>query len=599
MKRHLVIPALLLTVACGGTEWTEATELEDVGEGESALSGIVLEAERLALPSSLGSTFSDGAASAGSGLLIWSTGAASADVTLPAVTKAIVRARGDLCDGSPTLVLKVNGNEAGRVVVSNTRWQEYEFSVSLPRGAHKLEVAFPNDHRTRACDRNLRLDRLTFVEAPSSLPINRFEAETMTLASGAGMVFGDASASEGKALLIWSNATASARVETRGAQRLAVKARGDLCSGAPRLVVKIDGSQVLSQTVEATSWTEHGAEVSLADGAHLVEVSFTNDYSSGCDRNLRIDSLSFSEAVPGDGPQSPPATSGNPFASSRFYVPSSSPAKAQADAWRSSRPADAAQIDKIAQNPIAIWLGEWSGDVETHVRGRVTEISAAGALPVFVAYNIPLRDCGSHSAGGVSSADAYRTWIGKLRAGIGAHKAVVVLEPDAVALTDCLSSSDRQTRYSLLTDAILTLQTNSSISVYLDAGHSRWHSPSEMAARLQSAGIAHARGFALNVSNYNDTSAEVAYGKQISAALGGKSFLVDTSRNGQGGNGEWCNPSGRGLGPKPTALTGDSAVDAFFWIKAPGESDGTCNGGPSAGQWWADYALGLAQRSSW
>ena len=42
----------------------------------------------------------------------------------------------------------------------------------------------------------------------------------------------------------------------------------------------------------------------------------------------------------------------------------------------------------------------------------------------------------------------------------------------------------------------------------------------------------------------------------------------------------------------------DSLLDAFVWIKRPGESDGTCNGGPPAGSWWPEYALGLAQRAN-
>ncbi|MFG2519105.1 glycoside hydrolase family 6 protein [Streptomyces sp. NPDC048527] len=46
--------------------------------------------------------------------------------------------------------------------------------------------------------------------------------------------------------------------------------------------------------------------------------------------------------------------------------------------------------------------------------------------------------------------------------------------------------------------------------------------------------------------------------------------------------------------PPPTTLTGDDTLDAYLWIKRPGESDGTCRGGPSAGQWWPQYALGLA-----
>ena len=64
-------------------------------------------------------------------------------------------------------------------------------------------------------------------------------------------------------------------------------------------------------------------------------------------------------------------------------------------------------------------------------------------------------------------------------------------------------------------------------------------------------------------------------------------------------NGEWCNASGRALGARPTAATGNSLADAFLWIKPPGESDGTCNGGPAAGVFWPEYAIGLAQRASW
>ena len=40
-------------------------------------------------------------------------------------------------------------------------------------------------------------------------------------------------------------------------------------------------------------------------------------------------------------------------------------------------------------------------------------------------------------------------------------------------------------------------------------------------------------------------------------------------------------------------------ADALLWVKAPGESDGSCNGGPSAGTWWTEYALGLAERATW
>ncbi|SCE59467.1 endoglucanase [Streptomyces sp. Termitarium-T10T-6] len=53
-----------------------------------------------------------------------------------------------------------------------------------------------------------------------------------------------------------------------------------------------------------------------------------------------------------------------------------------------------------------------------------------------------------------------------------------------------------------------------------------------------------------------------------------------------------------GSGTPPTTDTGDERLDAYLWIKRPGDSDGTCRGGPPAGDWWPEYALGLARRAA-
>ena len=226
----------------------------------------------------------------------------------------------------------------------------------------------------------------------------------------------------------------------------------------------------------------------------------------------------------------------------------------------------------------------------------VTAATQAGKLAHLVAYNIPERDCGGYSAGGLATPDAYRAWIQGLANGINNRKAVVILEPDAMAGSDCLDAAQRLVRYSLLSTAVTTL-SDKGATVYIDAGHPTWLSAAEAASRLSQAGIAGARGFALNVSNFNSTEATVAYGNQVSALAGNKPFVVDTSRNGLGPGTGWCNPAGRALGRKPGPGTG--RVDAYLWIKSPGESDGTCNGGPIAGAWWPEYALGLAQRATY
>ena len=278
-----------------------------------------------------------------------------------------------------------------------------------------------------------------------------------------------------------------------------------------------------------------------------------------------------------------------------LYRDPNSPARRQADAWQRSRPADAALLRRIADQPSAVWLGAWSGDVRSTVDGIVSRASSARAVPVLVAYNIPYRDCGLHSRGGAGGGDDYRRWIVELARGLRNRPSVVILEPDAIPAADCLPARLRDERYVLMRDAVDVL-TRAGASVYVDAGNSRWKQPSDMASRLTGAGIGGAAGFALNVSNYQPTNATVAYGNQLSRLVGGKHYVIDTSRNGRGTAGStWCNPPDQALGRAPTTQTGLPLVDAYLWVKTPGESDGPCNGGPRAGQWWPEYALGLSR----
>jgi len=103
---------------------------------------------------------------------------------------------------------------------------------------------------------------------------------------------------------------------------------------------------------------------------------------------------------PTTNPPPPIPVSGNPIAGASFWINPNSNAKKTADSWRASRPADAAQMDKIAMGSQAQWFGGWSGDIFTAVTNAVNTVTAAGAVPVFVAYNIPQRDCGGLSGGG-------------------------------------------------------------------------------------------------------------------------------------------------------------------------------------------------------
>ncbi len=289
----------------------------------------------------------------------------------------------------------------------------------------------------------------------------------------------------------------------------------------------------------------------------------------------------------------------NPFAAARLYVDPDSSAARQVRAWRTHRAADARVMAKLAGQPQADWF-DYAQGVQSDVSQRVGQITRAGDLPVLVAYFIPHRDCGAYSAGGARDAQAYRRWVDRVVAGIGSRRAVVVLEPDALADLHCLSATRQRERLSLLRYAVRTLAARPRVSVYLDAGNSHWQPAAVMGRRLSQAGVQEARGFALNVSNFGTNAQEIGYGRRLSGLSGGRPFVVDTSRNGRGPSpaGDWCNPSGRGLGQPPTTRTGDALVDAFLWIKTPGESDGNCHGAPVAGAWWPSYALGLARRAA-
>ncbi|WP_324784058.1 glycoside hydrolase family 6 protein [Streptomyces sp. H51] len=285
-----------------------------------------------------------------------------------------------------------------------------------------------------------------------------------------------------------------------------------------------------------------------------------------------------------------------------FWVnPDGNAARQVAAYEKAGKDADAERIRRIAEQPTGEWIGPENPEQEA--RGYTEAADKADRTALLVLYNIPHRDCGQYSQGGAADGNAYRAWIDGVAAGIEDRSATVILEPDAVLhLVDgCTPDEFHEERYDLLKGAIGKLKSLKNTKVYLDAGNAGWGHPDQIFEPLKWAGIDQADGFSVNVSNFYTTEDSIAYGKQLSAKVGGKHFVVDTSRNGNGpydGGAQderWCNPPGRALGEPPTTKTSDPLVDAYLWVKRPGESDGECKGGPKAGQWWSAYALKLAK----
>jgi endoglucanase len=299
-----------------------------------------------------------------------------------------------------------------------------------------------------------------------------------------------------------------------------------------------------------------------------------------------------------------PAIAGNPVSmTTGLYVdPKSQPAT-----WVRTNPRDPRR-DLIENGIASTPLGRWfvnAGDDRATAGAYVRAAERADRLPILVAYNIPLRDCGGHSTGGAASAEAYRTWVDGLVAAVGSRPAVVILEPDVLPGLDCRSPEQQEETFQLIGYAVDRFAAWAPNTwVYVDAGHSNWKDPPTMADRLRRAHIDKARGFSLNVSNYQATDKSIAYGQQISWLLddGGIAarFVVDTSRNGTATAGsEWCNPPGQRVGNRPRP-GGASGLDMQLWVKPPGEGDGACGIVPhgNAGEFTPSLAVTLLTGSA-
>lgn len=183
------------------------------------------------------------------------------------------------------------------------------------------------------------------------------------------------------------------------------------------------------------------------------------------------------------------------------------------------------------------------------------------------------------------------------------------------------------------------------IAIVTDPSNANYNNPGACASQYYPA----------NPSDFSTWGLTTAwYAANMGGAVATTHFVIDTSRNGNGPNdmqayanppynqpgsvigtlagGNWCNPPNSGLGLRPTSSTGVPLLDAYLWVKTPGQSDGQCDaaGGvrawdytaytqpgwptdaasqalfdplwgiddPAAGAWFSQQALQLAQDAS-
>jgi endoglucanase len=296
----------------------------------------------------------------------------------------------------------------------------------------------------------------------------------------------------------------------------------------------------------------------------------------------------------------PPAPAAAPeeIGSRTFWVNPKSEAAQASLRLKSTQPREAGWLKDLADQPTAVWFTAKTKDPQQEAARLAQAVAGSTAYVVAVIQALPKRDCMRYETAGLAPA-AYRAWIENLVRGLGETPIYWVLEPEALLLTGCLKSDELAERMNLIAETILVLKKNPKALVYLDIGYPGWLTVTEAVQRLVKAGVLTADGFALNVGQYQATEDCIAYGQKISEQIGGKGFVLDTSRNGKGSvsRDAWCNPKNRAIGQTPQAPTGIRELDAYLWLKEPGISDGTCNGGPAAGVWWEAKAIELMRNA--
>ncbi len=354
-------------------------------------------------------------------------------------------------------------------------------------------------------------------------------------------------------------------------------------------------------------------------------------------------------------------TSGrNPFKGVNFFLNPDYVEKVAATAGR--HPDLAHVIRKVEQYPTAVWLDAIARlpKLKYWLDQAKAQQQATGqpTLTVVVLLNLPNRDCAANASAGELAVGPegearYRTeFVDPIAAELAAHAdqpVVIILEPDSLAnmttnmaYPKCAASADAYRKSIVYAIKRLAMPQ---VSVYLDAAHAGWlgwdinrEKMAKVFRRvLDEAGGPHMiRGFATNVSNYthlsnrdgaalaltNPCPNELTYVKLLAETLAmygmpGMGFVIDTSRNGRGGIrrswGSWCNVKGAGLGARPVAEP-IKGIDAYFWIKPPGESDGVSDptqpryddmcasrdavpGAPQAGEWFESDFVDLVRNA--
>lgn len=378
---------------------------------------------------------------------------------------------------------------------------------------------------------------------------------------------------------------------------------------------------------------------------------------------------------PTSPPSNPSTSTGNPFAGTEYYI--NPHYTIEVDSSIALNPSMSTKLAKVKGFASAFWVDRMSvvDNVTTILTQARMQATASGnkVMAAIVVYDLPARDCAAAASNGeISCADdtcadginTYKTqYIDKLVNVLKQFpdlEIVAIVEPDSLPnlATNLATPKCTLAKTAYITGvsyAIQQLSTMSNVYIYVDAAHGGWLGwDSGRAAAVSvfsqvltlAGGASKIRGFATNVANYQPLGSmtstddpcslagqynfainEVKYVSMLDASLTaagitGMHYIIDTGRNGVPNSrtscSNWCNIKNAGLGVPPTSDTASSGltnIDAYFWVKPPGESDGTsdtsavrydyhCGSAdsmipaPEAGNWFSTAFVALATNAN-
>jgi cellulose 1,4-beta-cellobiosidase len=353
--------------------------------------------------------------------------------------------------------------------------------------------------------------------------------------------------------------------------------------------------------------------------------------------------------------------SGNPFKGHKFFINPYYTDEVDKAIAQMSDSSLIKKAEKMKEYSNAIWLDNMENMnnwLERNLKTALAEQQSGSqtVLTVFVVYDLPGRDCHALASNGellANDADFARyksEYIDVIAEKLAYYKSqpvVLVIEPDSLAnmVTNIESTPAcaKSEKYYMDGHAYLIKKLGQfpHVAMYLDIGHAfwlGWDDNREKAGKVYSKVIksgspGKVRGFASNVANYtpwedpelsrgpetewNSCPDEKRYIQAMykdfkAAGIESVYFIDDSSRNGVKNDrfhpGEWCNQTGSGIGARPQAnpVSGMDYLDAFYWVKPYGESDGTSDESakrydgycghrtamkpaPEAGQWFQAF----------